>query len=174
MSSPDRRLVALGLVLPLVALSACQVRPLYATAPAATESAAVEGLRSIAVEPLRDRVGQTLMNELIFLMRGGAKLSETRYVLRLIVSSRSSSLGIEEFEAVPTATLIALTATYTLTESSTGRVVTTGSVSSTASYDFSSQRFANLRAERDAEDRAARTAAADIRTRLAAVLAGGG
>lgn len=172
MSSPDPRL-ALGLALLVLALPACQVRPLYATAPGAEDSAVVAELGAVAVEPLRERVGQTLMNELIFLMRGGARLAEPRYTLRLIVSTRSSSLGIEEYEAVPTATLIALTATYTLTETGTGRVVTTGSVSSTASYDFSSQRFANLRAERDAEDRAARTAAAEIRTRLAATLAAG-
>ncbi|WP_075214201.1 LPS assembly lipoprotein LptE [Mongoliimonas terrestris] len=180
MSSPDqgparpagRRTAAILLGL-AVAVSGCQVRPLYA--PTATgagaDSTVVAELSAIGIEPLRDRLGQSLVNELIFALRGGAALTDPRYRLRLIVTSRKSELAIQEFEDVPTANLIAVTASYTLTETRTGRVVTTGTTYTTASYDFSSQRFANLRAERDAEDRAAKAAAEDIRTRLAAVLA---
>ncbi|WP_181705107.1 LPS assembly lipoprotein LptE [Chthonobacter rhizosphaerae] len=177
MSSPDRRPVRPGLAggFALVAIAAalvlpgCQVRPLYATAPAG--SPVVADLTAIGVEPLKDRLGQSLVNELIFALRGGAALTDPRYRLRLIVTSRRSELGIQEFEDVPRSNLIAVTASYTLTETITGRVVTTGTTYTTASYDFSSQRFANLRAERDAEDRAAKAAAEDIRTRLATVLA---
>ena len=54
-------------------LAACQVRPVYAPAgsPATGGSPAmVAELASIAVEAQTDRVGQALMNELIFQLRG--------------------------------------------------------------------------------------------------------
>ncbi|WP_181703440.1 LPS assembly lipoprotein LptE [Chthonobacter albigriseus] len=174
MSSRDRlpaAFVAAALVAATV-LGGCQMRPLYGAGGAET-SGTIAALQTIAVEPLRDDVGQEVVNQLIFDMRGGAALTEKRYVLKLIASDRTSELGIEKFEGLPTATLITLTVTYTLTEIETGRVVTTGTASSTASYDVSSQRFANLRAKRDAEQRAARKVAEDIRTRLATVLAAG-
>jgi LPS-assembly lipoprotein len=49
--------------------------------------------------------------------------------------------------------------------------VATGSAFAVTSYERSSQRFANLRAARDAEIRSARALAEQIRVRLAADLA---
>ena len=161
--------LALGL-----ALGGCQVRPLYATPGPAQAGSTVAALKTIAVEPLRDELGQEIMNQLIFALRGGSALEEKRFVLRLLVSNRTSELGLEEFDGLPTATLVVVTTTYTLTEVATGRVVTTGSASATASYDVSTQRFANLRAARDAERRAAGQVATEIRTQLATKLATGG
>jgi LPS-assembly lipoprotein len=179
MWSPDRisraALAALALVV-AASTAGCQVRPLYADAAAATSRAngpVIDELQRIAVEVQRDRVGQELMNQLIFALRGGAALRDPAYTLSLIVTRRLSELAIQVREEVPTANLVTLTATYTLKDNATGRVLISETLHTTASYDFSSQRFANLRAERDAENRAAATAAADIRTRVAAVLAAG-
>lgn len=176
MSSPDRarRRILAGLGLGLAgALAGCQVRPLYAggAAASAVDGPVLATMRRIAIEAQKERVAQVLMNELIFELRGGAALEAPLYTLRLISTTRKSELAIQEREDVPTANLIALTTTYTVTENVTGRVITSDTVFTTASYDFSSQRFANLRAERDAEDRAAKAAAEDIRLRLAATLA---
>ncbi|WP_237152944.1 LPS assembly lipoprotein LptE [Oryzibacter oryziterrae] len=155
-------------------LAACQVRPVYA--PVNGTSPTLAGLGSIAIEVQTDRVGQVLMNELVFALRGGAALvTPARYTLHLIVTSRATDLAIETGSDLPSAKLVALTVTYTLTEVATSRAVTTGNVYQTTSYDFSSQRYANVRAERDAEDRAAKAAAADIRLRLSsALMADGG
>lgn len=168
-----------GLVLAMAAslLAACQVRPVYAPAGslAAGERPAVAAeLASIAVETQTDRIGQTLMNELIFQLRGGGALVTPKYRLHLILTTRVSDLAIRAREDIPVARLLSLTATYTLTEIASGRVITSDNVYTTASYDTSSQRYANVRAERDAGDRAARTAAADIRLRLSSALIGKG
>jgi LPS-assembly lipoprotein len=172
MSSPDRSRRRLVLALAASAiLAACQARPLYAPGPGGSASPAVAELGRIAIEVQKDRPAQALMNELIFALRGGAPLVDPAYTLKLIVTTRKTELAIRESDEVPAANLISMTATYTLTETVTGRVVTNGTTYATVSYDFSSQRFANLRAERDAEDRAARTTASDIRLRLAAALA---
>ncbi len=158
-------------------LAACQVRPVYAPAgsvAAGTNPAMVTELASIAIKGQTERVAQALINELIFQLRGGGALVEPKYRLDLILTTRVSDLAIRAREDIPVARLVALTATYTLTEVATGRVVTSDNVYSTSSFDVGSQRYANVRAQRDAEDRAARAAAADIRLRLASALIGKG
>jgi LPS-assembly lipoprotein len=174
MWSLDRRRAGIALALCLAtALGGCQVRPLYAEQSGAAGVTVEPELRRIAVEVQRERVAQELMNQLVFALRGGAALTDPAYRLDLVVTTRKSELAIQEREEVPTANLISVTTTYTLTELATGRVLANDTLYTTVSYDFSSQRFANLRARRDAENRAAKAAAEDIRTRLATVFARG-
>ena len=185
MSSPDTsgrrrksrpsRPVAAALAACALVLAGCQVRPLYGTGPnAAAGQSVVDELRRVAVEVKRERLDQGLMNALIFALRGGAPLEDPRYTLRLIVSKNETELAIRAKTEVPAAKLVGLQVTYTMTENVSGKVLANGTVYRTASYDFSSQRFANLRAARDAEDRAAKAAAEDIRLQLATVLATAG
>ncbi|MCM5554770.1 LPS assembly lipoprotein LptE [Pleomorphomonas sp. NRK KF1] len=158
-------------------LAACQVRPVYApagSAVAGNNPAMVTELASIAIKGQTERVAQALINELIFQLRGGGALVEPKYRLDLILTTRVSDLAIRAREDIPVAKLVSLTATYTLTEVATSRVVTSDNVYATSSFDVSSQRYANVRAQRDAEDRAARAAAADIRLRLSSALIGKG
>jgi len=158
-------------------LAACQVRPVYAPvgSPAAGgKPAMVTELASIAVEAQTDRVAQVLMNELIFQLRGGSALVTPKYRLHLILTTRVSDLAIRASEDIAVAKLVSLTTTYTLTEIATGRVVTSDNVYATSSFDVTSQRYANVRSQQDAEDRAARAAAADIRLRLSSALIGKG
>ena len=68
---------------------------------------------------------------------------------------------------------VTITATFTLTENANGRAVVSDTVFETTSFDFSAQRFANIRAQRDAEDKLARSLATDIRMRLAMALTKG-
>ncbi len=173
MSSPDRLRRRFLAALALAALAGgCQVRPLYATAPlAGGDATTVEALKRIAIEVQKDRVGQALMDALIFAFRGGAALDRPAYVLRLILSEQKTELAIRESEEVPAANLVALTVSFTLTESATGRVVVQGTSYDTVSYDFSTQRFANLRAQQDAENRAVTKIAEEIRIRVATALA---
>jgi LPS-assembly lipoprotein len=174
-SDPFRR----GILLLAVAglLAACQVRPVYAPlgSPAAGGGPAmVTELASIAVETQTERVAQNLMNELIFQLRGGGVLVTPKYRLHLILTTRVQDLAIRAREDIPVAKLVSLTVTYTLTEIATGGVVTSDNVYTTSSFDVGSQRYANVRAQQDAEDRAARAAAADIRLRLSSALIGKG
>lgn len=170
-----RRGTLLLAVIGLVA--ACQIRPVYAPASSLAvggRPAMVTELASIAIEAQTDRVPQALMNELIFQLRGGSALVAAKYRLHLILTTRVSDLAIRASEGIPVAKLVSLTATYTLTEIATGRVVTSDNVYATSSFDVSSQRYANVRAQQAAEDRTARSAAADIRLRLSSALIGKG
>ena len=62
------------------------------------------------------------------------------------------------------------TVKYTLETLDGTKIITEGVATSTATYDRSVQRFASLRAARDAEIRLAKVLAEQIKTRLASVL----
>jgi len=159
-------LLALGAA---VALAGCGIRPLYAPTAAGTTASAA--LAAVSIAPLDTRVGQVLRNELIFGFTGGGPAATPAYGLRLVLTSQESELVIEQIENIPEANLVALTVTYTLTELATGDVLLTGATFANASFDYSTQRFANIRAERDAEDRAARRLASNILSRVATYFA---
>ena len=68
-----------------------------------------------------------------------------------------------------------INATYTMTEIATGKIVVTGQTFSRVSYDIpgQQQRFARIRGLRDAESRAAKVIAENIRSRLASYFVAG-
>jgi len=172
MSSPDRpaRLsrLALGLALGLAAagLSACteMPRPLYGRA-----SGAAEALTTVDVGPVPGRVGQQVRNELVFGFYGGAGEAGVKpvYRLELTVTSIDNAVGVERYRNLPSAYVEQITATYALVDIASGATVTSGTSFAHAAYDYSEQRFADVRAKRDAENRVASVVAADIRNRLA-------
>lgn len=154
----------------LLAFSAgCTVRPLMATDPAVTASAPQTAYSQVAVEPVDTRYGQEVRNHLIFLLNGGAaQPASPRYtmdlaVTRLVASAASVQVATDN---EPTAGTITLTGLYQLLDEKTGAVAATGRRQVTSAYDVPRQAYAALRAERDAEDRAARELAEMIRLAL--------
>ena len=156
--------------------TACTVQPLYAPSgpSAAVQNAA---LASIYVKPADDRVGQQVRNALIFLLNGGSgQPANPAYELELKVSrSNRGALVIQTpTDGEPTASTVTVTTNYTLTDTVDETKISTRRARASASYDVSGQEFANTRAERDAENRAARDVAERIRALLAADLARAG
>ena len=153
-------------------VAGCQVRPLYLDAASGGPRSPQPELMAIAVDPPRDRTEQVLTNELSFLFRGdGSSPVDPRYRLRFVVDVSDDNLAVELEQDLPAAILVTLNATFILSEIATERTLLTGASTTTASYDFSSQRFANVRAEKDARDRAARSMAENLATRIAAYFA---
>ena len=155
-----------------VLLSACQVQPLYGTL--SSGGTARDETRAIQIEPASNRVEQVLRNELIFYFTGGGYAADPRYTMRIVMSEQESAVGVEKLADVPAAYFIQLRASFVISEIATGKTVLTGTSFANASYDFSSQRFANVRAKRDAENRAAKVIAEDLRIRIAAHFAAQG
>lgn len=178
MSSPDLstrpaggfRLGAFVAVLGLaVLLAACNVRPMYGSL--STGARLSDTLSTIAVDPIPERLGQQVRNEIVYAMSGAVEPVSPRYRLTVTVVRSSSSVGIHQISGTPTAEVLTVSADYRLVDAGTGEELTKGKSFADASFDFSNQRYANLRAERDAEDRAAVTIANDIVTKVAAFLA---
>lgn len=163
-----------SLIIALAVLAAsCQVRPLYLdTAATGGAVSPTEDLRAIAIDQPRDRVQQVLRNELLFLFNGqGGGNTSDKYRLRILSTFSTNDLAVELEEDLPAAVLVTLAVTFILSERETDETLLTGTSTSTASYDFSSQRFANVRAERNALDRAATSNAEMINARIAAYFA---
>ena len=151
----------------VVLLSACQARPLYSEA-----SGTGPKLASISFDPAGGRVGQVVRNQLIFLASGGEgePLAPQYQVALSVASSYNDILDDEDAVGLQPGRVV-VSGTYTLTRTSDGTVLKSGSRRSIALLDVSRQEFAELRAVRDAEDRAARELAELIRADLATALA---
>lgn len=173
-----RQFVSLALTAALIAVtvSGCQVRPLYGTMNSAVGQTVPADLAAIEIEPISDRyadadAARTLYNELTFKFERGAEQAEKRYRLKILMDLNSSEVGVEQLADVPAAYTMTMNTTFVLSDIETDTTMMTGRSFATASYDFSSQRFANLRAKRDAEQRAAKAVADDIQARIAGYFA---
>lgn len=172
MSSSDRTIArrlatTATLALALFGLAACAdggIRPLYGKM-----SGAPEAMRHIDVVTAGERVGQQIVNELDFAFYGGAGQPEkpVRWRLDITPSKSEVAIGLDRRKNLATGYIEQVSVTWILTEVSTGRTVTSGSSFANASYDYSAQQFADVRAQRDAANRAASVVAADIRNRIA-------
>jgi LPS-assembly lipoprotein len=186
MSLPDRfqpgsragRLLLSVCVLGMALIAGgCQVMPRYST-PSPTVTGSVNDnirskLASISINQPGDRVTQEVRNNLIFLFGGGAgEPTSPVYSLQLGISSRDLSLllvqnATNDKSGQPTAGSMRMTGNYTLTRLSDGKVVGNGTRIVTADYDAPRQRYAVLRAQRDANIRAAREVAEAINLSIA-------
>lgn len=155
-----------------LAVSGCQVRPLYSETPTASGQTLSAELAAIELEPARNRVEQEVRNHLVFAFHGGNPAIPA-YRLEMLLSNGTANLDIESGTGLAKTTRVTLNATYKLIRLSDKQIVTTGSSFFTASYAKSIQRFANDRAQRDAENRAAKLVADDIQLRLSAFFAAG-
>lgn len=172
-----RRAALFGLVAAVALLSACTARPLYSSAPLSAGSTvgATAELASIAIKPVDTRYAQQVRNNLIFAFTGGGNQTATPvYSLNLGVTERIQSAALIQVstnEDTPSAGTVTLTSAYTLTDAKTGEKVASGTRSISASYDRPLQEFAAHRAQRDAEDRAARELAELLHLAIAQDLA---
>lgn len=171
------KLITGALLLSVALVSACTVRPLYSNQPLTVggQTVATEELASISVKPVKTRYAQQVRNNLIFgLTHGKGESSSPVYSLDLGVTESiqsAASIQVTKDQDEPSAGIVTLTADYRLTEVSTGKLVGAGRRSISSSFDRPKQEFATYRAERDAENRAARELAEILRLTLAQDLA---
>jgi len=160
-----------GAALILIAVSGCTVRPLLATPPEGTAGGTFAAdLSSLSINPVDTRYAQRVRNELVFLLQGGATQPVApRYKLTLSVGRTiTSAVQIQRGdENEPTAGTVTLTGDYRLADAETGATVAQGRRQVTSAFDRPRQEFAVLRAERNAEDRAARELAEQLRLAVA-------
>lgn len=155
-----------GLAIAAAVLAGCQVGPLYAQRTA-TGSSVAAALAQVDVEAPATRAEQVFRNELVF---GLGDSAGGDYSLAYELRLAAVPIAVQEFEGTPTYYTLRASLPFTLTDAS-GAVVLAGTEAADASFDRSSQVFANVRAERDAEDRVAAQLARQLRSRLSAALA---
>ena len=124
--------------------------------------------------PIPGRVGQRIRNELIFQgTGGGGPLPPTHRMEITINESVTSTLVRIDGEAL--GQIYGVQASFklvSLQNKDEKRVVFQGTSHARAGFERFSSIYSNMRAREDAENRAARTIAEDLKTRLAAYLSG--
>ncbi|MBZ6077008.1 LPS assembly lipoprotein LptE [Microvirga puerhi] len=154
-------------------LSAC-FRPLYG--PTASGETVQTILSSIEVPELKwadqqARVGHYIRSEIIYALNGSGAEVPKRYVLSLSLSQTLQSPIVDTVTGRAQTATIAGNLTYTLTSKDGGKTIATGTATSYATYERFPQRFATVRAARDAEIRLAKALADQVKTRIAMELA---
>lgn len=169
---PRRRALTLAFaILPAPWLAGC-IQPLYGTLGTSRDVAGE--LQTVDVEPIPGMLGHYLANELRFGLNGTGSEVPAKYRLGVTVTETVQTPLLDTVTGYPTAASVVVYADYRLLPVAGGAPIAEGRVTTLASYDRTSQRFANLRAVRDAEIRDAKTLAGMIRTRIAAALASRG
>jgi LPS-assembly lipoprotein len=121
------------------------------------------------------RLAVEIRNALLYDFTGGGYAAPPTHRLRVSISSTRASIIVDVNTSRPDIENYGINATYSLAEIATGKVVVTGQTFSRVSYDIpgQQQRFARLRGLRDAENRAAKVIADNIRSRLSSYFIAG-
>jgi LPS-assembly lipoprotein len=149
------------------ALAGC-FQPLYSES---AHPGLVEDLRAIEVVPIKDRIGHYLADNLTTDLNGTGQTPPPKYTLTVTVTTASATPTVNSLINVATSATVTGEAHFTLNKVDGGAQVLTGVATANATYDRSQQRYADLRASRDAEIRLARSLSDEISLRLAAQLA---
>lgn len=160
------RAPAILLMVAALVLAGCGYRPLYGSS--ATDPGVAGRLAAVAIAEPNDRPSQLIRNELISSMQTG-KVPE-KYLLNLTTTVQDNNVIAKKQPAV-TREAILITTQFELIDRSNGAVLTKGSTFARVPFDVIRQPFADMQAQKDATERAAREIGADIRTRLAAYFA---
>jgi LPS-assembly lipoprotein len=176
-----RQLPRLAIVLAVAGLVAGCFQPLYG-ARTSDGSTVADQLRRIDVEHVKvpggtpeAAIAAELRNVLIFELGGGAAGGPPTHKLVLNLQTIRQQVIVDITTSRPDVEQTGINAEYTLVEIRSGKVVVTGRTFSRVSYDVpgQEQRFARERGRRDAEHRAAKVIAENIRTRLASYFIAG-
>jgi LPS-assembly lipoprotein len=121
------------------------------------------------------RLAVEVRNAILFDLTGGAGSSSPTHQLNVRLSTSRQSVIVDITTARPDIENYSIDATYTLVDLSTGKTVMKGTTFARVSADIpgQEQRFARLRGGRDAENRAAKVIAENIRSRLASYFVAG-
>lgn len=149
-------------------LSACGFRPLYGQSGGQN---ALSDLSSIRIEPIADRMGQELHNNLLDLLTPQGRPQKPRYSLKIKLAQSKKALAVRK-SAFATRANLTIKATFSLRAIAKGgaalsKPLVSGKSSIISSYNILSSDFATLIAERNARTQAVRELADNIRTRLA-------
>lgn len=154
-----------------LALAGC-FRPLYGPTASGENLGAL--LASVEVAPVeavqgQERLGHYLRSELVFDLDGSGQPSPKRFRLLLSANERVQTPIVSSITGRAESATILGIVSFKL-QTLDGGVVTEGVAQASATYDRSVQRYASLRAARDAEIRVAKQLSEQIKIRLAALL----
>lgn len=153
------------LMLATAALGACGFQPLYGSN--AQGASVVDDLATVRIAPLPDRTGQVLHNFLRDRINPYGQSAEPRYELRLALRELREETGIRRDETATRAVLTIL-ANFVLVDLSNQSAALTGQARASSAFNILDDRFASSISAVDAQERALRALADEVKLRLAA------
>ena len=167
---PRRTLLAA--ILAAATLAGGCFQPLYSEYTSSTVGGSVKSaMRSIEIPEIKGLMGHYFRNELVFELDGGGEPDAQRKLrFEAAVSESVEVVTVDYANGRADSAVLVATATWKVTRIGTGEVVSSGTNSVRAPYERSSQRFATVRAARDAQVRAAKNLATIVRGLIAADL----
>ena len=151
-------------------LAGCGFQPLHGVGNVAANGTAGVSVASdmayVQVQPIADRVGQSVRNQLLDLLH--PRGMSDRPVFRLVVTLKESrdGLAIQQDDST-TRYNLRLAARFRLTDTRNGAELLEGTTRAIAAYNVVRSDYANLISERDARKRAAHSVAERIQSRVA-------
>jgi LPS-assembly lipoprotein len=171
-----RGLLLLWAVAPVLAACSEGFRPLYGSSPSGV--AVPERMAEVEVAPIPGRVGQRIRNEVMFQDTGGGDPLPPTHRLEVAIKENVVSTLVKP-DGTSAGEVYTIEASFRIVKISDKRVVMQGTSHARASYERSTNatvpsgptfNYANVRAREDAENRAARIIADDLKTRVATYL----
>jgi LPS-assembly lipoprotein len=170
-----RHPLAFAAALGLAALVGGCFQPLYGEGTVSKVGGNVRNaMLGIDVPEIKGLVGHYLRNELVFEFDGGGE-ADRQKTLKLTATTRESLevITVDYANGRADSAVLVATADWQLTRVGSNEVVASGQSVVRAPYERAQQRFASLRAARDAQLRAAKNLAQLIKARVAASLVAG-
>jgi LPS-assembly lipoprotein len=180
--SPLGNCLRLCAVMALAGLTAGCFQPIYATRSVNGGTPIGQALAQVQIDRIaapngtpEARIAVEIQNALDFELTGGGGLVSPTHRVAIRMTTSRSSLITDINTGRVLSEITGIDATFTLTELATGKTVLNGRTFSRVSSDYpgQEQRFARVRARIDAEDRAAKLIAENVRTRLASFFVAG-
>lgn len=169
--SSGLKLFFTALILVMISLlGACGYTPLY-DQRASTGHSVNKQLELIQIEPIQDRIGHLLHNNLLMRINPRGEPANPLYTLHVLLKENSTNLGVKK-SAVVTRGNLRVSATFTLSKITDVNaiikpdILTTATVTSISSYDIPQAQYTALTALKDAQTRAIKEISDNIRTRL--------
>jgi LPS-assembly lipoprotein len=172
----------LAAILGLAACAGGCFQPLYADKSVDGGSSLRNALATIDIKQItatngsdEARLAVEIRNALLYDFTGGGAGARPAYSLKIAVVSTVADIIVDTTTTRPAIEDYGINAYFQLTEIASGKPVVNGQTFARVSYDIpgQEQRFARMRGLRDAESRAAKVIADNIRARLASYFAAG-
>jgi LPS-assembly lipoprotein len=177
-----RRLSSVVQIVAISALTAGCFQPLYGDRGPVGGQGMRQALSSVDVANIDApngthlaRLAVEVRNALLFDLTGGSAAGAPTHRLKVRLSTLRQSVIVDITTARPDIVNYGVNASYSLVNLSTGKTIMKGATFARVSADIpgQEQRFARQRGERDAESRAAKVIAENIRARLASYFVAG-
>lgn len=163
LAKPRTQAVAATVLLSLF-VSACGFTPLYATR--GQNEGVVRALATVSVQAPNDRVNRALRVALEDKLRSGSSSVAPQYRVLLQSNLVEADVAVQQDTEV-TRKNLKLSTTFDLHDVETNELVYTAKSNGIVAFNRVASEFANIIAERDAEERVANQVAEDIHSKLA-------